>query len=163
MSLSPPRGPRGRSSPRGAPKDVRKTSRLPREGGVAGRTRDQPCPSAASGCSRRPPSSACGTRGPLRKGPWANERPQAIAPYVHSNMRARPTRGAAVSETGAFWEFDSRGELRPCIRHLIDRMIFKFTRDIPSSEITDERHYLRRREFIRLAGASSLAVVTPFI
>jgi methionine sulfoxide reductase catalytic subunit len=41
-------------------------------------------------------------------------------------------------------------------------MIFKFTRDIPSSEITDERHYLRRREFMRLACAASLGAVTPF-
>ncbi len=35
-------------------------------------------------------------------------------------------------------------------------MLLKTTADIPSSEITDERFYLRRREFIRLAGSAAL-------
>jgi methionine sulfoxide reductase catalytic subunit len=38
-------------------------------------------------------------------------------------------------------------------------MLLKKNPDIPSSEITDERWYLRRREFIRLAGGAAMAAV----
>jgi sulfoxide reductase catalytic subunit YedY len=38
-------------------------------------------------------------------------------------------------------------------------MILKRARDIASAEITDERHYLRRREFMWMAGGLSLAAV----
>ena len=38
-------------------------------------------------------------------------------------------------------------------------MLLKKDPDIPSSEITDERWYLRRREFIRLAGGAAIAAV----
>jgi sulfoxide reductase catalytic subunit YedY len=37
------------------------------------------------------------------------------------------------------------------------------TSDIPSSEITDEALYLRRREFIRLAGGAALAAAGPLV
>jgi sulfoxide reductase catalytic subunit YedY len=46
------------------------------------------------------------------------------------------------------------------IRHLIHRMILKRGPDPPSSEITDERHYVDRREFMRLTCAASLAAAT---
>ncbi len=36
-------------------------------------------------------------------------------------------------------------------------MLIRRPADIPSSEITDERTYLRRREFMRLAGAPAVA------
>jgi methionine sulfoxide reductase catalytic subunit len=36
-------------------------------------------------------------------------------------------------------------------------MLLKRPADIPTSEITDERHYLRRRDFMRLAGSMALA------
>ena len=35
-------------------------------------------------------------------------------------------------------------------------MLIKTTPGIPPAEITDEKHYLRRREFIRLAGAAAV-------
>jgi len=38
-------------------------------------------------------------------------------------------------------------------------MLLKRDPDIPSSEITDERWYLRRREFIRLTGGAAIAAV----
>ena len=43
-------------------------------------------------------------------------------------------------------------------------MIIKIKRpsDIASSEITDERLYLRRREFMRIAGGVALAAAGPF-
>ena len=43
-------------------------------------------------------------------------------------------------------------------------MLIKIKRpsDIPSSEITDESFYLRRREFMRLAGGVALAAAGPF-
>jgi methionine sulfoxide reductase catalytic subunit len=37
-------------------------------------------------------------------------------------------------------------------------MLIKLTPEIPSSEITDERLYLRRREFMRLAGGAALSM-----
>jgi len=40
-------------------------------------------------------------------------------------------------------------------------MLIRRCREIPGSEITDERIYLRRREFIRLAGAAAAAAVSP--
>jgi sulfoxide reductase catalytic subunit YedY len=43
-------------------------------------------------------------------------------------------------------------------------MLIRRTPDIRSSEITDERLYLRRREFMRLAGsAAAAAVVSPLV
>ncbi len=39
-------------------------------------------------------------------------------------------------------------------------MILKRGPDVPSSEITDERHYVDRREFLRLTGAAALAGAT---
>src|SRR5262245_18951336 len=38
-------------------------------------------------------------------------------------------------------------------------MLLKRSPDIPASEITDERLYLRRREFMRIAGGTAMAVV----
>jgi len=41
-------------------------------------------------------------------------------------------------------------------------MLLKGNREIPGSEITDERHYVRRREFIRVAGgATIMAAAAP--
>src|SRR5262245_47712529 len=37
-------------------------------------------------------------------------------------------------------------------------MLIKKGPRIPSSEITDEAHYLRRRDFIRLAGGAALGI-----
>jgi sulfoxide reductase catalytic subunit YedY len=37
-------------------------------------------------------------------------------------------------------------------------MLIRTTRPIPASEITDEQAYLRRREFLRMAGGAALAV-----
>ena len=54
----------------------------------------------------------------------------------------------------------SRMEPQRTIRHLIHRMILKRGPDLPSSEITDERHYVDRREFMRLTCAASLAAAT---
>jgi sulfoxide reductase catalytic subunit YedY len=51
-------------------------------------------------------------------------------------------------------------EPRRTIRHLIHRMILKRGPDIRSSEITDERHYVHRREFMRLTCAASVAAAT---
>ncbi len=44
-------------------------------------------------------------------------------------------------------------------------MLIKIRRasDIPSSEITDEALYLRRREFIRLAGGAAIAAAGPLV
>ena len=43
-------------------------------------------------------------------------------------------------------------------------MIIRRRSDIPSSSITDEQVYLRRRDFIRLAGsAAAAAVVSPLV
>ena len=37
-------------------------------------------------------------------------------------------------------------------------MLIKTTPSIPSSEITEEKHYLQRRDFIRLVGAAAVTV-----
>jgi sulfoxide reductase catalytic subunit YedY len=42
-------------------------------------------------------------------------------------------------------------------------MLIKPSAQIPSSEITDEQVYLRRREFIRLAGGAAIAAAVPLI
>jgi methionine sulfoxide reductase catalytic subunit len=43
-------------------------------------------------------------------------------------------------------------------------MLLKVRPEIPTSEITDERHYVRRREFIRLAGgAAMVAAAAPLL
>jgi sulfoxide reductase catalytic subunit YedY len=43
-------------------------------------------------------------------------------------------------------------------------MLLRKSRAVPSSEITDERLYLRRREFIRLAGGAAIAAAaTPLV
>jgi sulfoxide reductase catalytic subunit YedY len=43
-------------------------------------------------------------------------------------------------------------------------MLLKKTDDIPSSEVTDERQYLRRRDFIRMAGAAAVtAAAAPLL
>ena len=35
-------------------------------------------------------------------------------------------------------------------------MLIKTTPTIPGSEITDEKHYLQRRDFIRLVGGAAM-------
>ena len=43
-------------------------------------------------------------------------------------------------------------------------MLIKTTPSIPSSEITDEKHYLQRRDFIRLVGgAAMIAGAAPWL
>jgi methionine sulfoxide reductase catalytic subunit len=42
-------------------------------------------------------------------------------------------------------------------------MLLRKKPQIPSSEITDERMYLRRREFFRIAGGAALAATVPLI
>ncbi|MBA3639300.1 MAG: protein-methionine-sulfoxide reductase catalytic subunit MsrP [Acidobacteria bacterium] len=43
-------------------------------------------------------------------------------------------------------------------------MLIKTTREIPGSEITDEKHYLQRRDFIRLVGgAAMIAGAAPWL
>jgi sulfoxide reductase catalytic subunit YedY len=42
-------------------------------------------------------------------------------------------------------------------------MLMKVTPPTPSSEITDEQVYLRRREFIRLAGGAAFAAAAPLL
>ncbi len=43
-------------------------------------------------------------------------------------------------------------------------MLIRKTPPVPSAEITDEKHYLRRREFMRLAGAAAVAAgATPWL
>ena len=42
-------------------------------------------------------------------------------------------------------------------------MLIKVSSDIKSSEITDESHYLRRREFIQLAAGAAMGALLSLI